>query len=181
MAVAHALPGRTRLRIDGPRLEEDEATRLAEALAALPGMAQVEMNRRTGGVLCVHAPELSANELLDRARKAIGVSEPPPSGQPEGPLDAPCEPVSEIAVEIAQVFKGLNRKLCLASDGQLDLGVLTTLTFLGVGVAQIVSSQQIPVPPWFNLAWWGFRTFMTLEGAAVGDGSTNPGIRPVKT
>jgi hypothetical protein len=25
----------------------------------------------------------------------------------------------------------------------------------------------VPLPPWFNLAWWGFRTFVTTEQAAI--------------
>ena len=34
---------------------------------------------------------------------------------------------------------------------------------LGAGAADVIASGKLPLPPWFNLAWWGFRTFMTTE------------------
>jgi hypothetical protein len=187
--MAHALPGRTRLRLGGPPLAEDQAARLAQALAALPGMREVEINRRTGSVLATHEREVASAEVLTRAGAAIEAEGPPPASEappeakaPGAEGEPPCERVSEIAVEIARLFRGLNHDLCEATDGQLDLGVLATLTFLGAGVAQIASAKQIPPPPWFNLAWWGFRTFMTLEQAAVnGDRDPAPGNGTVKT
>ena len=45
----------------------------------------------------------------------------------------------------------------------MDLGVLATLGLIGAGAAEIVVTGKLPIPPWFNLAWWGFRTFMTTE------------------
>src|SRR4051812_19861435 len=93
--LAHALPGRTRLRIDGPRLKEHEAAQLAAALQALPGMEEVAVHRRTGSVLCVHAPELSTDPMVERTRAVIGAAAGNGEARAEGP-----PPTSAIALEI---------------------------------------------------------------------------------
>jgi len=37
----------------------------------------------------------------------------------------------------------------------------------------VLLKGEIVSPPWFNLAWWGFRTFMTFERDA-GDHPEEP-------
>jgi hypothetical protein len=49
------------------------------------------------------------------------------------------------------------------SDGSVDLGTLATLGMLGAGAVQVATTGALPFAPWFNLAWWGFRTFVTSE------------------
>ena len=51
------------------------------------------------------------------------------------------------------------------------MGTLTTFGFLGAGALNVALRRQAPAPPWFNLAWWGIRTFMLFEADAVTDGS----------
>ena len=40
----------------------------------------------------------------------------------------------------------------------------TGVGFLAVGAAEILGSRALPAPPWFNLAWWAYRTFTTTGG-----------------
>ena len=61
----------------------------------------------------------------------------------------------------------LDRDIRRSSEGAADLGVLATLGFFAAGAAEVVGSGELPLPPWFNLAWWGFRTFMTTEATAI--------------
>ena len=71
--------------------------------------------------------------------------------------------LSRLARLLAKAFGDIDRDVRRASEGSLDLGTLATLGFFGAGAANIFASREIPLPPWFNLAWWGYRTFMTNE------------------
>jgi hypothetical protein len=157
--VVHELPDRTRLRVPAELLSPERAARLADALSAMPGVTKVEVNRHTGGILISHAPSLSAAALSAHARDTLAslhaeeVAPPPPSG------DAP--PITAIARELRRLFVEADRDLRKKTDGLLDLGTATTLTLLTAGAVEVAVTQKLPVPPWFNLAWWSFRTFMT--------------------
>ena len=64
-----------------------------------------------------------------------------------------------------------------STDGRLDLGAVTGLGFLAVGAAEIASARTVPAPPWFNLAWWAFRTF-TLFGRDEAEPESEPSGEP---
>jgi hypothetical protein len=66
-----------------------------------------------------------------------------------------------------EAFRGLDEELLRITEGGMDLGVLVTLGFVVAGAFEVMVTQKIPAPPWFNLAWWGFRTFMTVEAPAI--------------
>jgi hypothetical protein len=156
--VVHELPDRTRLRVPAELLTPERAERLADALSALPSVTRVEINRHTGGVLVSHAPSLLAAEVSARARDTLAslhadAGAAPPPGDGKG--------ITGIARELHRMFVEADRDLRKKTDGLLDLGTATTLTLLSVGAVEVAVTQKLPVPPWFNLAWWSFRTFMT--------------------
>ena len=70
--------------------------------------------------------------------------------------------------------RAINRSVMQHTEGHLDLGALAALGFLALGAAEIVAARTLPVPPWFNLAWWSFRTLTIVadeqEGGAGDDG-----------
>jgi hypothetical protein len=164
--LVHTIPGRTRLRCSWIRGAPDAAGHLAERLASLSGVREVRARPYTGGVLVTHARELDPRHLVDAARDegdaelvlGRGERRPPPRAQPVS---------ASVARAAALFFRELNDDLLRASDGRADLGTLATLGFLGAGALEVVATKQLPIPPWFNLAWWGFRTFMSLEGTAM--------------
>lgn len=183
--MVHAHGGRIRLRVEGLHLEEAEATRLAEVLARTPGIRRAEVNRRTGSVLCEGDPGLTPERVIGPVRETLGLGEanggPNDTEPPEGELFVTT---SGVAREVARLFRDINRSVLRATDGQLDLGMLATVTFVSAGALEVALKKQIPAPPWFNLAWWGFRTFMTLEKAAIEESEPAPAgavVGPAKT
>jgi hypothetical protein len=169
LSIAHALPGRVRLRLHWLPEAPDEARPLAEALASLPGISEVRVRVRTGSVLCLFDPErLDAGAVAEAARAASGAErvlstgESPPRLEPVPRLGG-----SALGRETARLFRDLDSDVLRVTEGRLDLGTLATLGFLSAGAIDIVATRTVPVPPWFNLAWWGFRTFMTLEQRAI--------------
>ncbi|MDN5869628.1 MAG: hypothetical protein L0H73_02735 [Nitrococcus sp.] len=58
----HSIPGRTRLRLPARRGDVGYFTRLRAALEAIPGISEVRVNARIGGVTLLH-PGLSSEPI----------------------------------------------------------------------------------------------------------------------
>lgn len=183
----HSSPGRTRLRLPWLRREAELATRVADALETLPGMEMVEVKPYTGSVLCTYDPgELHEEALVAELRRVTGVDRVVRPGETapgeEEELLRSVSGGSNLAVEASRFFKGLNLDVLRATGGHLDLPTLATAGFVTAGAAEVLVTRKLPMPPWFNLAWWAFRTFTTLERKAIknteapfrpGDGERN--------
>ena len=171
--AVHALPGRARFRL--PWLHDqrrsDEAARLADELARLPGMREVQVRAYTGGVLCLYDPQrLDQASILAALVRVTGVDGTLGPGE-RPPLDDVLRRAGpgEVARELARFFKNLDDEILSATAGKLDMGTLATFGFLGAGALNVAVGRQATAPPWFNLAWWGLRTFMLFEADAVAD------------
>jgi hypothetical protein len=160
--IVHAIPGRTRLRCPKLRRDRQACELLADAFAARQGVHEVRIRPYTSSVLVLHAPEITSSELAELVRgvlvleRVLEVGERPPR-----PTDTP--ELSRLAKMAAVAFRQIDRDVKRASEGSVDLGTLVTALFFGAGAVQLVSERQVELPPWFNLAWWGYRTFMTNE------------------
>jgi hypothetical protein len=166
LALVHQLPGRTRLRSPLLRRDEPLGEKLADALSAVSGVATVRVRPYTGSVLIEHAPEVTASELAERAALVLDATRiVQPGEDPPMPTEVPA--LSSLARKIAAMFREIDRGIRRASEGSVDLGTLATLGFFGAGAAQVVATGKLPLPPWFNLAWWGVRTFVTAEGDEI--------------
>jgi len=163
--LAHASPGRLRLRLAWLRGHRDACTGLADHLAARPGVREVVVRPRTGSVLCTYDPARARAEQLIAAvrrqtrvalvRKSGAALDGPPPPRPRGP--------SRIGRAVADTVRGLDDDIWRATDGNLDLGTLASLAFLGAGALEVAATRRMPMPTWFNLAWWSFRTFAMFE------------------
>jgi hypothetical protein len=162
LQIAHTLPGRTRLRFPALRGDAAAGERIADVLAAIPGVREVRVRPFTGSILVRHEPEVTSATLALAAHRILApdrilaVGEPPPRS-PDVPE------LSRIARLAAKAFREIDRDVRRVSEGSLDLGTLVTLCFFGAGAADAATSRELALPPWFNLAWWGYRTFMTNE------------------
>lgn len=177
--VVHVLPGRVRLRLPWLREHASLAHELAEGLTAVEGMDVVEVRPFTGSVLCLHDPEmLEAKDVVREVRELTGVDlvirpgEEPPE---EATLFDALETGSDVARATSRFVKGLNVDVLRATHGRVGLGVLMSMGFAAAGVAKVVTTRQIPMPDWFNLAWWAFATFTGVERPAIN--STEPPVR----
>ena len=173
LTIAHAVPGRTRLRVHPTPLEVDTAEAIATRLAAQPGVADVEVNRLTGSVRCHHREDLPASDLLDVVQAALPGAVALGPGQAPPPAEPP-EGRSAVARSVAQAFRAVNQQVLTATNGSLDLGTIAALGFAGTGAVEVMVKGNLPAPPWFNLAWWAFRTFITFEGNHAGAPAEKP-------
>jgi hypothetical protein len=179
--IVHVLPGRVRLRVVALRARREEAAAAARALAALPGVMEVRVRPFTGSFLVTWDPVRGDGAALARAladavaaRGILAPGERPPVP----PAGAPV-PASRVGRALVKVFREANEDLLRRTDGGLDLGVVATAAFLGLGAAEVVASKRLAAPPWFNLAWWGLQTFIAAESPDSADGDTGgPSAEP---
>ena len=182
--VVHSLPGRLRLRLPWLHEEPDDAAALAERVAGLHPSMVVEVRPWTGSVLCRFEPnQVGAETIIARVRRETGVAivlQPgervtvPEEAEPELPPGGE----SRLTRALGDSMRGMNRELMSATGGRIDLGAVAGLSFLTLGAAEIAVARRVPAPPWFNLAWWAFRTF-TLFGRPAEEGSEEePAVNP---
>lgn len=162
IAIAHHLPERTRLHCPTVRRDEAACERLADALAAIPGVREVKVRPYTATAVIIHAATVTIGTLLEEAKRVTGCDRVLAEGEPP-PVDPTVPPLSSLAKSAAKVVREIDRDVRRRSAGALDLGTLATLGFFGAGAAEVLATKKLPMPPWFNLAWWGFRTFVTVE------------------
>ncbi|HSP81454.1 MAG TPA: hypothetical protein VLQ93_23250 [Myxococcaceae bacterium] len=170
--LAHASPGRTRLRLPWLRKEPEQVAPLADALEQLPGMEVVEVRPYTGSVLCTHDPLLLTVEaLVEAVKRHTGVELVVHPGErsqaEEEELLRTLRTGTNLAVETSRFFKGLNLDLLRATEGRLDMPTLAALSFMVAGAVEVVVTKNLPLPPWFNLGWWAFSTFTRLERKTI--------------
>jgi hypothetical protein len=163
--IVHQLPERTRLRAEPLRKDEARCEQVADALAAVRGVREVVARPYTGSVLVHHTRDVAAQQLAEIAARLLDAAILPLGALPPPPKEAP--PFSAVARKLAQAIGEIDRDVRIRTEGAADLGTLATLGFFAAGAAEIVAARELPLPPWFNLAWWGYRTFMTTERAEI--------------
>lgn len=165
LAIAHHLPDRTRLRSPALRKNAAICTQLADALAAVRGVREVRIRPYTGSALILHDPGVALDALTEVACSALDGARVLAHGEAP-PLSAAVPAFSSIRQKLAAIAREIDRDIRRSSDGSVDLGTLTTLGLVGAGAFQIAATGQLQAPPWFNLAWWAYRTFMTTHNGA---------------
>lgn len=166
--VVHAIPGRLRLRMPWLRKAEHEGEAIADRLAAIPGVDEVQVRPFTGSVLCLFDPaRVDVKRITAVAAEAAAAEHVVERGEAPPPPPVFARPGdghrSSVAKALMRSARELNADTLNATDGRLDLGTMAFLAFMSAGAAEVVFSRQLPAPPWFNLAWWAIQAFTTFE------------------
>lgn len=162
IAIAHRLPERTRLRTPVLRRDRAACERVADALAKVAGVREVKVRPYTGSILVEHEPELAPETIVAAAQKVLDTPRVLAPGE-RPPVDGEVPAFSSLARKVVHACLEIDRDVRRETDGSVDLGTLATLGFIGAGAAEVVATGKLPMPPWFNLAWWAFRMFTTTE------------------
>lgn len=161
--IAHAVPGRVRLRIPALRGRPDRAADLEDALASLPGVTDAMVRPRTGSVLLEFAPtpettarlSLAVGDVVGRAAQEWGETTrgwPGASGGTAGDTDD----------------AGLSLTLAVAPRNGAgiragDLSTLVPLSLLGLGAWRLAWSPRLVLPRWYDFLWYAFGTWIALR------------------
>jgi hypothetical protein len=174
--LAHDSPGRLRFRFGWLRDHRDQASFIADELAALDGVDEVQVRPFTGSVLVGYDSARIGGEQIRRALcRVTGVDDVTLPGQETVEqirqlLRDSHRKGSELARVAVRSFQGINVAVLSMTNGHVSLGALTSL-MLWLGAAwRFLSTADLQLPEWHQMAWWGFRSFFTLEEQAIETG-----------
>lgn len=166
--VAHALPGRVRLKVAKLRGNPALAQQAEARLQQVPGIQRVEAKPTTGSLLLYFdVAELLAEGAL--AALTDGFSELLPEVAPDALLLG-VESLAGQALAANPAGSGglvgavaaLNAGLARLTGG-LDLRLLLPLGLFSLGVRSLLKADKIPLPSWYDYFWFAFSTFVMLN------------------
>ena len=180
LKVAHALPGRVRLKVAKVRGNPALARQAQEKLAQVPGIKQVEAKANTGSLLIHYDldqlfstasldilsttleelfPEIEVGTLM---AGLMSLTENPGAGAGSG-----------LTAGITDSFGAINTGLGKITGG-LDLKLLVPLGLIFLGLRGLWTSEKVLSPSWSNLLWFGFASFVMLNRGLVEGNSGIP-------
>jgi hypothetical protein len=151
LSVAHAIPGRIRLRIPpGAR-----TSGLAQAVSQLDGVSTAEWTPRTRSLLVRYrAATISVGEIVEIVARHGNVALPPDVASAPSATDG-RSPVATAMVELAT---DLNRRLAERTHGTLDLRTLVPLGLAVWAVRELLRGQLAPLG-WSSALWYAHGLF----------------------
>jgi hypothetical protein len=167
--VAHAMPGRVRLKVDKVKGNPAFARKAQEKLSRMPGVKGVEVKPLTGSVLIYYdAAALLAEGTL--AAFTGGFAELFPElgaaattmglesllGRLAGDRQAPS------AGNLMNSLGKVNAEVARLTGG-FDLKLLIPMTLLFFGVRSLWTAKKVTVPAWYDYLWFAFSTFVMLN------------------
>jgi hypothetical protein len=164
ITVAHALPGRVRLKIRRVKENPELARQAQEKLARVPGIQKVEADPATGSLLILYDLAMLAPV------EALG-----PLGEifaelfPEVEMDEMAAGLQELtATETSSASVGPFTNLfgmvgASAAGLTRHLNLILPLGFLFLGVRSLLTSKERPLPAWYDYLWFGLSTFVMLN------------------
>ncbi|MDZ8023705.1 MAG: HMA2 domain-containing protein [Nostoc sp. SerVER01] len=156
-------PGRLRLRVALPHRQNGEIQRIANALAAQPHINQVRTNIHHGSIAIEHDAKDDTLKNVVATLTDLGVI-----------FADITEGNSEAAVGITNAVFNLNKKVELATKGEIDLRVIFPLGLSILAVRQLLAKGlQFEIIPWYVLAWYAFDSFIKLHGVSKPQSTSN--------
>lgn len=160
--VAHAVPGRLRLRVTGGTTNDrSDALASLDVLEKQPGV-HVDSDERTGSALLRYDPEeLDVDTLVELVRGAHVAFD---SLAPPSVADVVDSSISDVSVTIQRRFKLVDQRVLRATGGTFDLRVLVPIGLAGLSLRQLArDGVEIKSMPWYVLAWYSFDSFIKLH------------------
>jgi hypothetical protein len=154
-----------RVRLPWLRRDRDRCTAIADRLATLRGVRKVEVRPSSGSVLCTFDVGHTRSErILAAVRRETGVAIIRAGGAARAvPRSRRRRGPARVGRAVTAAVRALDDEVWDATNGNLDLGTVAGLLFLGAGAAEVMATRRFALPSWFNLAWWAFRTFALYE------------------
>ena len=150
LIVAHALPGRLRLRL--PAHADVEG--LATAVGALDGVTSCTWSPRTRGLLVRYDPHATdAATIVGGVAEHAGIEAPEEPASPAVPATVP-----PIGAVVPAMFAEANRSVARATRGVLDLGSSIPLLLVGWAVLELVRGRTAPLA-WSSALWYAHGLF----------------------
>jgi hypothetical protein len=160
--IAHALPGRIRLRMPASWRDPLRLADLEQRLAAIEEIELARVNPRTGSVVIEYLPELNDSvEILERISQNLGIEI---DAAATGSRLWPEEHVSssEAAQGLRTLIQEANERVSRQTGG-LDLRILVPGALFVLGVGVFMGAKRRRMPAWHDLIWYSYNLFQELN------------------
>lgn len=165
--LAHASPGRIRLKIEEIKNDPRKAGEIEDQLRTVPGIHSVQANPVTGSLLLTYdEPALESMELPFAVAKVLGISlndlDPEDlrllmSHQGNGNKFT----ASSVTEGLESAVKEMNS--AVRSTVGADLNILLPLALAFLGVRSLLVSEKTLLPSWHDYLWYSFGTYFILN------------------
>jgi len=152
--IAHASPGRLRIRVPSQKGNLAALKSQGDQLAACPGILSIEVNPGTGSILLLH--QTTVREIAEYARSRNVLSF-------EAPKSAKV-PSVELRRNLGETFKSVDRQIKSLTSGDMDLNGFAVAALVVAGSVQLLSGSAGAIP-WFAAYWYAYHLYSrTKEG-----------------
>ena len=178
--LAHASPGRIRLKVDELKKDPGKATEIEDKLRTIPGIRSVSANPVTGSLLLTYdepAPDSDSIELPFAVAQILGISLNDLAPEDLRLLmshrgNGNKLPAASIPEALESTFRDMNA--AARRTVGVDLGTLLPLALTVLGVRSLLVSEKTIVPSWYDYLWFSFSTYFILNRIdAQSDGPPN--------
>jgi len=165
--LAHASPGRIRLKVDDIKNNPNRAGEIETTLRTVPGILSVHANPLTGSLLLTYdTPALESMEVPFAVAQVLGISLNdlnPDELQRLMSHEANGQKLvtSSLSQELESAFKHMNASVRQAMG--VDLCELLPLALALLGVRSFLASKTVVSPSWHEYLWFAFSTYFILN------------------
>lgn len=170
VTIAHAMPGRLRLKVAEIKGNATLATDLQQRLAAVSAVQNVEVHTGTGSVIiCYDAAVLTTDDSLQTlATSLAGVFPDIDLSQIDISMltsanGATAAATGAIAASIRSFFAQVNENINAVTGGTADLKTLLPLLLFGFGIRSLLKTDKPLVPTWYDFFWFALGTYFMLN------------------
>lgn len=165
--LAHASPGRIRLKVDEIKNDPQRAREIEDKLRTVPGIRSADASPVTGSLLLTYnEPALDSMELPFAVAQVLGISlndlDPDDlrllmSHQGNGNKLTS----STISDGLESTFRDMNAAVRRTVGA--DLAVLLPLALAVLGIRSLLVSEKTLLPSWHDYLWFSFSTYFILN------------------
>jgi copper chaperone CopZ len=153
--VAHASPGRLRLKVQRELLENGLLHEAEPALNGVTGVYEVRANPLAGSILVRYdSNTVGLAELLGAVNRA-GLTIVP---EADTPVEQPLQDRSTLSRAIGNLFQGADQRMAKSTSGTIDLRTLVPVGLAALAVREALMGRLGAVP-WYTLLWYAYSTF----------------------
>jgi hypothetical protein len=180
--VAHATPGRIRLKVPHGKGDIDALNAVADSFRGIPGIERVDTNPVTGAVVLIYDPDRQV-EFAKGFERSRAAWEDEAGKPPQTDIDKLAFTIEREAEFLAQhsaaarafveFGKRLDHDIKVASGNNLDLKLLLAAGIVVATVVEIGATAATPV--WITLVLFGANHFVELHQRTAGPAKTAEG------
>jgi cation transport ATPase len=167
--LAHASPGRIRLKVNDIKNDPQRAQDIEDRLRTVSGIRSVHANPLTGSLLLTYdEPEQESMELPFAVAQVLGISLNDLDPEDlrlllthQGNGSKLTEP--SISEELESTLRDMNAAVRRTVGA--DLSVLVPLALALLGVRSLLISDKTLMPSWHDYLWFSFSTYFMLNRA----------------